>query len=266
MVNNFLKYLRVTSILIRNCFSKETAYRWPFFFWVVVNFLWVGFSFASIELLFTQVPNIAGWGVTEGRFLVAVHNYYSTLVWIFIMPNLIVFWRLVNLGTLDFHLIKPISARFLSSATFFEFDMIPRLIPVTFYLTSILKSYKGTIFWDQWVLATLALIFGLVTFYNFGYFIACWCFWFTKIDSLEDLFNTTQSMSKYPPEIFKGSARYVFVYIIPSIFMAAFPTMILLGKGKFNIFLFTFLAAIISSILSQWFWQFSLKRYSSASS
>lgn len=265
MANKLSKYITVSTILIRNCFSKETAYHLPFLMWIFVNIIWFGFSFFSIDLLFQQVPNIAGWTLKEARILVTVHGLFLTLIWIFIMPNLIVFWRLINQGTLDFHLLKPLSARFLASATNFEFDMIPRLIPILiifyFFIFPTINVSSS-----QWVYFILSLLLGIIIFYNFGFMVVTTCFWFVKIDSIQDFFNSSMDIGKYPADVFKNTPKLIFSYLIPTIFIAYYPTMILLGKNNWNIFLISFAAALLSSLISQWFWNFALKRYSSASS
>ena len=233
---------------------------------MIANLLWLWFAFYSIDLLFNQVEVIAGWNALDAKMLVTVYSLFLTLVWVFIMPNLIVFWRLINAGTMDFHLLKPISARFLSSATYFEFDMIPRLIPIVLVMGTVISSLSRVISWDEWVIFWLTMMLGVIIFYNFGFMIATTCFWFTKIDSLEDFLNATQAISKYPPDIFKGIPRVVFVYLVPSIFLAAFPTMVLLGRGKFDILTLSLLGVVVSTVASQKFWHFALRHYSSASS
>jgi ABC-2 type transport system permease protein len=266
MVSKLLKYCRVTTILVKNCFSKETAFRLPFLFWVIANLVWLWFSLYANEILFSQVPNIAGWTIKESRILVLVQSVFQTLVWVFIMPNLTVFWRLINQGTMDFHLLKPISARFLSSATYFEFDTVPRLIPTVIIFYSLLKTLPGVVSLETWGLFSLVLFLGIVIFYNFGFSVVTTCFWLTKIDSLEDFFNTGMNIGKYPPEIFKGLSRIFFVYLIPSFFLAALPTMVLLGKGTWDLLILCLAFVIGSSLFSQWFWNYALKHYSSASS
>ena len=265
MANKILKYLKIIVILIINCFSKETAFRLPFTFWVLANIAWLWFNLYSVDLLYKEVPVIAGWTIYEGKALVLVSTLFSTLIWFFIMPNLVVFWKLVNQGTLDFHLLKPISARFLSSATLFEFDMIPRLLPILLILIPLINSMQS-VSNLSWVLFAAAIFLGIVIFYNFGFTVVTMCIWFTKIDSLEDFFNAGIILGNYPPDIFRDFAKIIFSYVFPSIFIAVIPTMILLGKGGWSLLLLSGFFAVGTGIVSQWFWHFALKHYSSASS
>lgn len=266
MVNKFRKYFTVIGILARNCFSKDTAYRLPFMFWIVANLLWFEVGFYSVDLLFNQIHIVAGWTQNEARLLVVIHQMFITSIWIFIMPNLVIFWRLVSQGTLDFHLIKPVSARFLVSMTYFEFDMIPRFVPALIIFAWLLRTSLWIVSWDMWLIFILVFILGMIIFYNFAFMIVLMCFWFTKIDALEDFFNAGISIGKYPADIFKGVSKIVFVYVFPTIFMAAIPAMVILGKGKIELLAFCIIFAIASSFVSQWFWNFALKHYSSASS
>ena len=266
MVNKIFKYLKISLILIKNCFSKETAFRLPFLFWVIANLFWLWFSLYSVELLYRQVPVIAGWTASDGKVLILVNSLFQTLVWFFIMPNLVVFWKLINQGTLDFHLLRPISARFLSSVTYFEFDMIPRLIPIIIILVPLLNSFSRIISAEEWILFLLVLLFGVIIFYNFGFIIVTTCFWFTKIDSLEDLLGNTISLGRYPSDVFKGFSKVIFVYAIPSIFVSVIPAMILLGKGKWDLFFLSAAFVILTGVLSHYYWNFALRHYSSASS
>lgn len=91
-------------------------------------------------------------------------------------------------------------------------------------------------------------------------------FWFINIYNLEDLFHEISQVGRVPVYVFQRGMRFIFTYIIPVAFIATFPVQVLLGRSDPKITVLALVLALISFFLSQKFWNFALKHYSSASS
>jgi ABC-2 type transport system permease protein len=74
------------------------------------------------------------------------------------------------------------------------------------------------------------------------------------------------STGKLPPTIFKEKVKVVLCYLVPTVFIAAIPTRVLLGDPILPSLLLSTVVAIITFVISQMFWNFALRYYSSASS
>jgi len=73
-------------------------------------------------------------------------------------------------------------------------------------------------------------------------------------------------MGKFPVDIFKGFFRIILIYVVPVAYIATFPVEALLGKVGWERIIPAIFLAVGTFALSQWFWNFALRHYSSASS
>ena len=110
------------------------------------------------------------------------------------------------------------------------------------------------------------IICGLIIFYNLFFCITLLNIWFVNLFNLEDFFHNILDMGRFPVQIYKGFAAQVFTFIVPIGYIATFPVQALLGKLEVTSFIIAIFLVLITSVFSHWFWNFALKRYSSASS
>ncbi|MDO8610552.1 MAG: ABC-2 family transporter protein, partial [bacterium] len=67
-------------------------------------------------------------------------------------------------------------------------------------------------------------------------------------------------------DIYQGILKTVFVFFLPLAVMVTFPTQFLLGVLSIPFTIWSFVAGFLALYLSHAFWNFALKKYSSASS
>jgi len=245
---------------------REIEFRFNLAVWTMMNFLWFGLVFASVELIFGQVELIAGWDRKEVLLLVCITSLFFDFFHTFVMQNLKRFSRLIRHGELDLALLKPINLRFLVSTRYFEFDHYPRMIVLFFLIFKFLSdlSVNPSVF--AWLNFGLLFALGIFIFYNLFFIFTTTNIWFMRLFNLGDLFSETISVSRYPLYIFKRSARLFFTYVIPVAFIATFPAQALLSRAGFGRVLLGSLIGLVMFFLSQKFWRFALRHYHSASS
>ena len=123
---------------------------------------------------------------------------------------------------------------------------------------------QATIF--SWFIFGLLFILGIFIFYNLFFIFTTTNFWFINLFNLDDLFSQVIDLGRYPVHIFRGGAKLFFVYLVPVAFIATFPVQALLGKAGFEMIFIGALIALLMFVTSQWFWQYALRHYQSASS
>jgi ABC-2 type transport system permease protein len=260
------RYFKLYLVRDKNCLVAEMEFRFDFSFWVVVNLIWAFLGLFLVKLIFGQVDSIAGWTSDEAMLLVITNTIFVSLAWSFILPSIIRFHNLIRKGTLDFVLLRPVNPRFLVSIDSIEFDMYPRIIVFAFILWRQISQTGMTIELASWLAYIILIMVGLVIFYNFCFVLVTLNFWFANIFNLENLLDAICDNARFPAQIFNGPARIIFAYILPLAFVATFPTQALLGKNMTEVITISMVVLVLSSLFSQWFWNFALKRYSSASS
>ena len=243
----------------------DMEFRFNFIMWSIGNTLWAFLLFLTVQLIYNQVDSIAGWGRNDAYVLAIVNSLFISFLWAFVLPSLTRFHTLTRKGEMYFMLLKPLQTRFLVSSRVIEFDMYPRLVVLSVLLVAFISQHYTVGLFD-WVLFIFSIIVGVVIFYNFAFIVATTNFWFINIFNLENLFDAVYDLGRLPLGIFKGGLQLMFIYFIPMAFLGTFSTQILLGKISWEIVLAYLLTLVASSLFSQWFWNFALKRYSSASS
>lgn len=244
----------------------EMEFRANFLAWIVVNAIWAFVVLGFVHLIYTQVDNIAGWDRGSAMLLVVIHEIFISLLWIFILPNATRFYLDIRRGDLDFALLRPVNLRFLVSTRRVEFDQALRLLILFFLFTRFAGEAEVILSPAPVILFILTVALGLIIFYNIFYIIETLNIWLVNIFNLENLFDAITEAGKFPSQIFQGSARIFFYYIVPVVFIATFPTQILLGRSGVEITIVAIVMAVVTSLFSNRFWNFALKHYTSASS
>ena len=244
----------------------ETEFRVNFFLWTIMNVLWGVMRVFIVSLIFIKFGNIAGCSQQEAVIVAIIHGLFLSILWMFVLPSLYEFSEMVRNGTLDFTLLRPVNRRFMVSARYIEFDQLLRIL---FFSVALFIFSKGIIgsFVILNVLSFLLVTFsGVVIFYNLFFSISTANIWFVGLTNLFSLYESIHEMGKFPTYVFQGASRTILFYILPIAFVATFPAQAILGRITLPTIGIGIVLAVGTTIFSQWFWNFALKHYSSASS
>lgn len=245
---------------------RSLEFRFEVVAWSIVNIFWAFLPVVVAQLIFGQVREIAGWSRNEAIVLALFQGMFVVVLWFFVFPSVLKFSRTIRFGELDFYLLKPINARFLLSFSRFEFDNYVSFTVRLGALIIFLQQAQITVTPVAILSAIILFILGLFIFYSLFFLIATLSFWFINFMNLEDLLDSLINVGQFPTYIFDYGFRFLFFFVIPVVFVATYPTQALLGKATPELFIQGVVLAIIFFFLSQWFWNFALKHYSSASS
>lgn len=259
------RYIFLFKSLFRYHLLRVLEFRSELIGWALISLMWPILTLSAVGLIFGQVDSIAGWEKNEVLLVACLFEIFVGLIWLVAIPSILNFTKAIRKGDFDFYLTKPINPRFLASFNQYEFDQYPRLIMLTVVLVIILQRISAINFLDL-IGGIILLFLGVFIFYNLFFFVATSVFWFINLVNLENLFESIIDTGRFPVYVFQKALFLVFVYIIPGAFIATFPAQTLLGRGSITIFITAFVLATVSFLISQWFWNFAIKRYSSASS
>lgn len=241
-------------------------YRFNYLVGVFIDLFWAGISLISVDWVFGQVNLIAGWSKNEALLLVCINMVFASLIWYFIIPSMDSLAESIHKGNLDFYLLKPINTRFLVSVNKFASDQLIRIIVLSFLVFHFLNLLHITPDIFHWLGFLALILLGLLIFYGIFFTMTTTTIWFINLSNIQFLFQVIVDTGGYPVDIFRNTLKLVFYYLIPLGFLATFPTQILIGKGDWSLVMIGVVVASFVLVVSQWFWNFALKRYSSASS
>lgn len=260
------KYVLIYGQLLKLNVSNLIAYRSNFVNSILSSVAWGVFTIVSVVLLTLRVTSVYGWKREE---IILMTGAYTVMIGIFhtiFSRNFERLSNIINLGQLDYILVKPIDAQFLLSFWFTNYTTLIRLpmgLAVIFYSLNVMKVTPNllTVCWFSFL-----ILIGLILLYSIWYIVATLTIWFTRISNVVDLMYSVSSISRYPREMFKNMNEYIFIFLLPITYITITPVKYLLNKGSMVDVIVLFLLAFSFLFASRAFWKFALRFYTSASS
>jgi ABC-2 type transport system permease protein len=266
MVSSLRKYFRIFLHLQKINTMNKMAYPLSFLALLGTVLLSMLLSILFIKVNFGYVSSIAGWGFYGVLGVVGSYMIVEGVMWVF-FSNLNPFTNHIKEGTLDGLLLKPIDTQFFVSFWKGDFEDGVRIVTGSLLIFLAIKNISVFNFLHL-ILFLLVLLNGVIILYSFNLFFRCFSFWIIESGGLWLLMERMSSNSQYPVDIYYNKiVRGIFTFVIPLAFVATVPAKILTIERIDNRLLFlSFAMAVVFFLFSRWFWKFSLKHYSSASS
>ncbi|MBI4036255.1 ABC-2 family transporter protein [Candidatus Daviesbacteria bacterium] len=219
-----------------------------------------------IEIIFSRTPEIKEWNKYEVLMLVGVYRIIAALFSTFFLSSINRMTSYIHRGDLDLFLIKPVNSQFLLSLRHIKpfelLNTLPGLVLVV-YALNYLHLVNGFI--DSWLLL-MGLIPGLVILYSLYYLLATLTIWLKRFSALSELYYVIREPLSIPIDIFGGGVSFALTFVIPMAFVITIPVKVFLEKSPTYFILVGIIIAFLFLYLSDQFWNFALKHYTSASS
>ncbi|HET6319189.1 MAG TPA: ABC-2 family transporter protein [Chloroflexota bacterium] len=240
-------------------------YRASFVFGVARQVASLALTVFGFGLLYQYTDEIAGWSRAELLVLLGVFWIFNAL-WDLLLDGLTRLSNDVRHGTLDFILLRPVSAQFLISLR-----QVGLLEILNVLLGIGLVAYAGNLAGIEWsvggvALATLLGLSGLVGIYALRFMIVTCAIWLVSVQNLHDILHPVFQMGQYPVTFFKGWVRLVLTFVVPVAFATTFPAQALLGTLDLRLIPVAPAVAAATLYASHRFWHFALRHYTSATS
>lgn len=258
-------YLRIYKQLAIYNFSSLVASRLDFVTLILGKLLRMGLIFLFILGIFEAVPSLAGYSKGEVVLFFAVFDLIDLLVQIFFFRG---FWFLqeyVQSGEFDKILTYPISPIFLTAfkiTDWMDFMMLVPAFGLLVYAVSLIEPI-GLV---RAAGAALLVLTGLVVAFGFCLFLSALTFYTTRLSNVWWLYRDLAAMARFPLSIFPTLLVGVLTYLIPIGVIFNWPAKAFLGEVGLVGYVGGVVLGIGWVVLGKKFWDFSLKRYSSASS
>lgn len=261
-----IRYLRAYRAFLRNCLARELEFRGHFLFLVFSNCLWAGLSLALASFVFGNVRSVAGWDLDRMLLLTGTFVLVLALTNFFFNANMMKLSELVNRGDLDFVLLKPMSSQFLVSTRYVTFSELPAtLVALVYVLEAVRRLGLRPGPFEIAVYLTLVLT-AILCFYALWFMSVTLTLWIGRINNIAFLIMPIMDLGRVPSDVFAGLFRPLFTFVVPIALIATLPSKALLGLLDPRLALYAIALTAALLLLSNRFWHFSLRRYSSASS
>jgi ABC-2 type transport system permease protein len=240
------------------------AYPTDFIAWSVIDTLWAIINIGFFRVLLLNIPDIHGWTFTQLVIPLGLYSLLNAFIWGAFYGNMKELARSINKGTLDLVLTKPVSSQFIVSVRSIGLSLFPSIIIGIF-----LVGYGFNInhlHWAYLLFLPFILISSVMIFYSLYFISTILAFWVNRLQNICELLPQAADVARYPTDIFPVIIRFILTFIFPLGLLAIFPAKVLLNIYPSALILFPLVLGIVLLYLSRLFWNFALRRYSSASS
>jgi ABC-2 type transport system permease protein len=258
------RYGRLLSCFWSAAIGAELEYRVNFFFSTLSSVVNFAGSLFGLSLFYHGQQRWAGWQWQEALLVLGFFTLLDGVAMAVFAPNISRIVGHIEKGTLDFVLLKPISAQFwLSTYTFSPWG-IPNMV-LGLGLVCYAAFSLGVPL-DRFALGFVPVCFSMVILYSLWFILGTTSIWFTKIYNITEVLRGLLEAGRFPLGAYPAGYRFFFTFVVPVAFLTTVPAQTLLGKPVMSWIVGSGVLAIVLLWTSNWFWRFALRFYTSASS
>lgn len=261
------RYGQIYAALWRNSIIREMGFKINFLLWIVVELLWFVLHLGFIQVMYLHTDHIASWSKWEVVLLMGTSHFIQQLFTAFFFNNCTQLSEHVRTGRLDFILLLPASSRFLLSLRHVDlgsFVNAASALVVVGYATKQLRLEPSMV----QILGYLLLCgVGVMVHYSLMFIMASISFWTVRAQGIIWGYYNLFNIARMPDEVFRGGFKTVFTFVLPMLLVSNIPARVLVGKlsSGWMVLLLLGLTCVCFAV-SQWVWNVSMRRYTSASS
>lgn len=256
-------YIKIWFLMAKNAMISWLNKRESVVIFVFAKVVRYFFYFTFLYFLVRKTNGISGFTANQALFFTATYSLVDTTAQ-FLFRSVYTFRQLIATGDFDLVLLKPINPLFRSIAggpDLMDLITIPPIILITIYFGSFLNpSFVGIVYYLMLILN--ALIVSTAA----HILIVALAVITLSVDNLIIIYRDFSSMGRFPIDIYKQPLKGFLTFIVPVGLMFTIPSKALMGLvNPFGVFL-SMLFGLLFFVASLRFWNFALKKYTSASS
>lgn len=265
-MNKPKRYLKLYAALWKNSVTREMSFKGNFILWIIVELLWFGLQLCFVSVIYSQTNSVGTWTKWQMVLLVGASNFIQQLYQAFFLTNCTNLSELVRTGRMDFLLLLPINTRFLVSLRVVDLGaFVNALFAVCVMTFAAFKLNLHPTIAQFAGFAALCLA-GIMVHYSLMFILATICFWTVRAQGIVWGYYNLFNIARMPDEAFHGAFKAVFTFALPVLLVSNVPTRVLADKITApRMWLLLLGVGLAWAMVSEWFWRFSLRRYTSAS-
>jgi ABC-2 type transport system permease protein len=263
MMKQIKKYLKIWWLMSKNSFVMVLSQKLSLSIFLIGKLIRFFFFFMFLVFLLNGANSIAGYSKNQVIF------FYLTFTLIdvfsqFLFREVYRFRPQIVRGDFDYVLVKPVNALFRSlmgGADVIDFITIPPLLIAVIYYAAALEPTL-----PQILLYLALLLNGFIISAAFHIIVLSMAIITLEIDHAVMIYRDLTSLGRLPTDIYREPLKGFLTYLIPVGIMVTLPVRSLIGLSTTGAVITAFAVGILILIISIKFWNFALKKYSSASS
>lgn len=258
------RYLRLYRRVFQLSLMRTMAYPNDFLTWFVVDIVWAIINIGFFRILLFSIPQLSGWTFETLSIPLGMLYLLNVIIWGMLWNNLNQVPKDIFRGNLDMYLAKPANTQFIVSTRYIGLNLIPSIVAGIFLLWYGFSANHISPL--MMLLIPPAFVTGAIIVYSIWFISVTIAFWFNRLLNVAHVVPNAIDVARYPVTIFHPVIQFIFTYILPFAILGFLPAEIILGRKSPVMLLLPLLLAAVLLYLSHLFWNFSLRRYTSASS
>ncbi|MDJ1174441.1 ABC transporter permease [Roseofilum sp. BLCC_M114] len=259
-----MQYFKLLQLFWSTSIAAELEYRLNFAIATLTSFGNLVGGILGLFLFYRTGYTFDGWSWERALLVMGFFTLLQGISNAFLAPNLNRIVDQVEQGTLDFVLLKPISTQFwLSTRMISPWGLPDVVLGLGVILYAGNRLNLGI---TDFILALFPLFFGILILYSLWFLLGTTSVWFVKIYNITEVLRSLLDAGRYPVVAYPVAYRVFFTFVVPVTFLTTVPAQALLGESNTSWLMGSLLLAIALLILSNAFWKFALRYYTSASS
>jgi ABC-2 type transport system permease protein len=266
LIATLRRHAVIYAALWRNSVAREMGFKSNFLLWIVVELLWFALQISFIGVIYLHTDHIATWSKWQVILLVGASHFIQQIFQAFFLTNCTQLSELVRTGRLDFMLLLPVNARFLISLRQVDlggFVNATSALGVMAYAARQLHLAPSA---GQVAGFLLLCGAGILIHYSLMFLLASVAFWTVRAQGIVWGYYSMFNVARYPDAAFQGFFRAFFTFAIPMLLVVNVPVKLLLHRlASWHEMLLLLGLGAACFVVSELFWRFSIRRYTSAS-
>jgi ABC-2 type transport system permease protein len=260
-----MRYLRLLHRFWVHSIQTDLEYRGSFGVNVVNALVGTGASLVILLAMFGHAGNVGGWTFNQAMIVMGTFTISEAFASIVLRPSLTAIAQCIELGTLDFLLIKPVSIQFVASFRIWNNWALPNLV-IGIAITAYAIAIEPTISPWMTLLFLVLLISGLATLYAIWATISVVAFWIVRVSNIHSAVTAIMGAGRLPVTVYPIWLQILLATMVPVALVTHVPAAIALNLLNAWLAIPSLVISALAILLSRAAWKFAARSYTSASS
>lgn len=260
------KYIFIIKSYFKGSLMNQMEYKFNFIAGGTFELIWMIMYIIFIDVLFIHTESINGWNKYQMMLLTFQGGLMDSIFTFCIVPGLKRLPEMINMGTLDFILLKPINKRFNISFNEFDIPQIKNILINIFGIIYCIEKLKIKISPINFSIYLLLSANGFFIIYSIMFILMTLAFWFMRMDIVMGIGSELITIGNKPISIYPNIIQKILIYIIPILVCFNFPILYLVSGLEIIFIVYSLFSGLLIFFISNWIFYRGLRRYVSAGS
>lgn len=239
------KYLLILKAYFKGSLMNLMEYKFNFISGGTFELVWLFMYLIFIDTIFIHTETVNGWDKYRMLMLTFQGGLMDSVFTFLIVPGLKRLPEMINTGSLDFVLLKPLNQRF--TISFNEFD-IPQIKNIIINITGLMYCFiKLNIRMTplKLLLYILLSMNGFFLIYSIMFILMSLAFWFMRMDIVMGIGSELITIGNKPMQIYPQLLQKILIFVIPLFVCFNFPILFAVKDLSVSYILYSFAASFI---------------------